>query len=228
MGVDSDATEDVTSRRIQIENEVYKVEAGSFWIDPENDKGHDLHSLQMFQFATRVIILCFDFASSESLQGLSRIFDNIPLPQEHPLKEGDVTVTATRKPLANRRITVELAHHGAASNSTVRADRFPILIVGCSGWQEKCGRSDVKEIQQADIELFVESHPGCTYAGECDTRNKDEVDAIFLQAIEVVRKLRLQAAQPETARELPLSPVTDRSRGSSQRKCWLSRIFRRS
>jgi hypothetical protein len=199
MGVDADGTEDVTSRRIEVEDEVYNVEAGFRWIDPEN-KEHDLHQLHMFQFATRIIILCFDFATGESLQELGEIFDNIPLPGEHPFKEGNNTVTTTGKPIVNRRITVELAQHGAASNSTIQADRFPILIVGCSGWQEMCGRPEEKQVKQADIDIFVDSHPGCTYAGECDIRYRDEVDAIFLQAIEVVRDQRKQAAQLGTTR----------------------------
>jgi hypothetical protein len=233
---------------VQVGDEVWEIQTSqNCWIGPTGEEQHELMR-KLFQQSVTVIILTYDVSSMESFRKLWNIYSNLPRPDWDPFKQGDKKVVQRERNLKRksrlawdpfkqsdrkvvqreenlkRKIIVDRRFNkdGSAILTTVDAETFPMLIVGCpTGGQ--------KEVKQADIERFIGSHPNCIFAGECDVDKLEEVEAVYGQAIEIVRALRLRAAPPRLREKLVSDEGPETSLPPSKSKgSFFKRIFKRS
>lgn len=141
------------------------------------------------------MILSYNVSSLKSFDHLWEVYGKLITPHPDPMRtmwgpQRDSSrpemVSTKPKIIALRSPTTK--HSPDFGVFTVEAEAYPILLVGCRGHHYNSGTRDVK---QAHVERFLGSHPSCTFAGECNMSSVAQVDAVFWQAVQITRALRL-------------------------------------
>jgi hypothetical protein len=121
--------------------------------------------------------MVYDTSSRLSLQYFHDIYDKIPLPQ--PIHKYE----------APRRRGIQL--EASYDSPYYPAERFPVVVAGYRG-----PSTLPPEVNESDVEKFIQDRPECIFGGEFALDNQEEIDAIFLAVIGVIHKLKKGGAVP--------------------------------
>jgi hypothetical protein len=132
----------------------------------------------MYMF-TQVVIFTYNTSSKSEFEKLRDEYNELPTPVD-----GLIYCNAGKMP----------------------ADRFPMLVVGCTFEGKYETYSGEREVFEQDVAKFIEEHPGCISGGECvvNGENDENVLEVFFKAAEIFHQL--------TATELPKTPQKSEQR----------------
>ncbi|KAK0102014.1 hypothetical protein ONS95_001180 [Cadophora gregata] len=126
---------------------------------------------------TPIIVLTYDVSSKESFEHLKSIYQRIPAPENGKL-----------------RLKPGHPHPTPIQDLWVLAKRYPVMTIGCRYPEES-----TREVEEADVDCFVEQHTECRFVGECtpDEGENKNVDKVFQSVLEVYHELRKHARREE-------------------------------